>query len=127
MSEAIQKYSKQREAILNNLSSRYDHPTAEQLYLDVKAEIPSLSLGTVYRNLSQLCNDNRIQVFNCGGVEHFDANTKNHYHFFCENCKSLYDTNTDTLNTIDAEVQKLDLGTITRHSLMFYGICKNCL
>ena len=127
MSKAIQKFSRQREAIYKNLSSRYDHPTAEQIYLDVKSEIPSLSLGTVYRNLSQLCTDNRLQVFNCGGIEHFDANTDNHYHFFCESCRKLYDTNSDTFKFIDDESENLNVGQVRTHNLMFYGTCKNCL
>lgn len=45
---AALKHSKQREAILAELRSRKDHPTAEDLYLTLKAEMPNLSLGTVY-------------------------------------------------------------------------------
>ena len=51
---AIERRSKQREAIIENLQSRYDHPTAMELYLSVREVIPNLSLGTLYRNLSQL-------------------------------------------------------------------------
>ena len=45
------KYSRQREAIKTFLAGRYDHPTAETVYLGIKEEFPNISLGTVYRNL----------------------------------------------------------------------------
>ena len=48
------KSSKQRDAVLANLQSRYDHPTAEDVFLSVKEVIPSISLATVYRNLKLL-------------------------------------------------------------------------
>ena len=51
---AIERKSKQRDAIISELCSRYDHPTAMELYLSVREVIPNLSLGTLYRNLSQL-------------------------------------------------------------------------
>ena len=43
------KYSRQREAIKTFLAGRYDHPTAETVYLGIKEEFPNISLGTVYR------------------------------------------------------------------------------
>ena len=54
MKEIKIRYYKQRVLILNNLKNRYDHPTAEMIYQDLKVDYPHLSLGTVYRNLNQL-------------------------------------------------------------------------
>ena len=54
------RYSYQREVIYNNVMSRKDHPTAEQIYEDVKKEIPNISLGTVYRNLNFLSDEGKI-------------------------------------------------------------------
>ena len=53
----MKKYSKQRELILDSLRKRKDHPTAERLYLDLKKEMPELGIATVYRNLSDLCEE----------------------------------------------------------------------
>ena len=50
------KYSKQREAILDFLKTRKDHPTADLVYSSLKPDFPNLSLGTVYRNLSLLAD-----------------------------------------------------------------------
>ncbi len=48
------KHSRQRDAIKTFLMSRKDHPTADVVYTFVKNDYPSISLGTVYRNLSFL-------------------------------------------------------------------------
>ena len=48
------KYSRQREVIKECLINRYDHPTADMVYMDVRETFPNISLGTVYRNLQLL-------------------------------------------------------------------------
>ena len=60
------KYSRQREAIKTFLAGRYDHPTAETVYLGIKEEFPNISLGTVYRNLSLLSDIGEIQKLSTG-------------------------------------------------------------
>ncbi|MCL5004407.1 MAG: transcriptional repressor, partial [Patescibacteria group bacterium] len=44
--------TKQKTAILEYLRSVKTHPTAEAVYSALKNKISNLSLGTVYRNLS---------------------------------------------------------------------------
>ena len=67
------KYSRQREAIKTFLAGRYDHPTAETVYLGIKEEFPNISLGTVYRNLSLLSDIGEIQKLSTGiGPDNID-------------------------------------------------------
>ena len=46
------KYSKQREHILKTLRENVIHPTADEIYALARKGMPSLSLATVYRNLT---------------------------------------------------------------------------
>ena len=46
------KNSKKRQVILEALAATTAHPTAQELYQQLKPDYPDLSLGTVYRNLS---------------------------------------------------------------------------
>lgn len=48
----IRKNSKKRQVILEALAATTAHPTAQELYQQLKPDYPDLSLGTVYRNLS---------------------------------------------------------------------------
>ena len=68
------KHSRQRECIKEFLADRFDHPTAETIYLNVKKEFPNISLGTVYRNLSLLTNQGIIRKLSTGiGPDRFDG------------------------------------------------------
>ena len=49
-----QRNSKQRQLVLDAVLDRCDHPTADQIYLDVRAKDDKISRGTVYRNLGIL-------------------------------------------------------------------------
>ena len=69
------KHSRQRECIKKFLATRYDHPTAETIYLNVKKDFPNISLGTVYRNLSLLTQLGEIKKLTTSiGPDRFDGN-----------------------------------------------------
>jgi Fe2+ or Zn2+ uptake regulation protein len=121
------KHSKQREAILSELCSRYDHPTAEELYFSLKQTMPNISLGTVYRNLNMLSDDGTIQKLSVGGADHFDGNAENHYHLLCTECNRLYDVNMPVMADIEKKAVDYVDGVITSHHLTFIGVCKDCL
>ena len=57
----MRNYSKQREEILEELKHMYSHPTAEEVYMEVKAKDNLVSRSTVYRNLNQLVDNNVVK------------------------------------------------------------------
>lgn len=88
----MKNYSRQREAVLRALCSTTSHPTATWIYEQVRQEIPNISLGTVYRNLSGLCEDGRIRKLSFGDAsDHFDGDITVHSHFYCETCGEITD------------------------------------
>ena len=95
------KYSKQRESIKNFLVTRYDHPTAETVYLNIRKEFPNISLGTVYRNLNLLAEIGEIQKLSPGiGPDRFDGNPAPHYHFICRHCGCVMDLTVSGLDPV---------------------------
>jgi Fur family peroxide stress response transcriptional regulator len=122
------KRSRQRDAILANLMHRTDHPTADMIYLDIKKEIPNISLGTVYRNLSLLADKGEILRLPIGGkAERFDGVTDFHYHFVCQHCGEVSDLPMSCTTDLMDAAQKTFPGTITGHTTFFYGTCCSCL
>lgn len=132
----MKKYSRQREALLTELRSRKDHPTAEDLYLSLRAVLPNYSLGTVYRNLADLSADGVIMKITSGyGPERYDGNVKPHGHFTCTKCgrvidlDGFYEGYIDT-NTIMKDVAKSksgkEIASISEIRIMLYGQCINC-
>lgn len=122
------KYSRHREAILKFLSNRYDHPTAEVIYQNLKDDFPKISLGTVYRNLTLLSDMGEIQRIQCGdSSEHFDGVTTEHPHFVCRKCFSVTDLQMDDLSFLNTLAEKNINGQVEKHQLIFYGKCNKCL
>lgn len=122
------KYSRQRECIKQFLATRYDHPSAETVYLNVKKEFPNISLGTVYRNLSLLAELGEIQKISTGvGPDRFDGNPNPHYHFLCSECGSVIDLEMEGIDHIDIIAGNQFDGKINGHITYFYGKCADCL
>lgn len=121
------KYSRQREAILEELRKRHDHPTADLLYRSLRESFPRISLGTVYRNLNLLADLGQISRIRCEeGMEHFDCDTRDHYHFVCRSCGKILDLPMDIITDLDARAESAGVGSVETHSLLFYGRCSAC-
>lgn len=121
------KHSKQRDAILEFLMTRKDHPTADTVYQNVREQFPNISLGTVYRNLTLLAEIGQIQKIAIGnGADHFDACTDPHYHFICIDCGSVQDLPVEEIDFKDKIISSGFDGSITRHITYFYGHCGEC-
>ena len=90
--EVSTKHFRKRDAILHYLQSVTDHPSAERVFTQLKAQIPDLSMGTVYRNLNLFKQQGlAVSVATIKGVERFDGNTGPHVHFICTSCSAVLD------------------------------------
>ena len=119
--KAKRRLTKQKSAILEYLKNTKTHPDAEKIYTDLKPKNTSISLSTVYRNLSQMSEDGLIIKLASGTKsDHFDGDTLPHNHFICNECGKIIDVYCNTI------FPKEDVGTITSFSVYFYGICKEC-
>ena len=120
------KHSKQREMIVEYLKSTKDHPTAETVYMNVRSANPKLSLGTVYRNLNQLCETKLINKIDVGNpMVHYDGNTDPHIHFICQQCGQIIDIDIDE-NAIVTQFQNHLHHQIKKIQIQMSGICQNC-
>jgi Fe2+ or Zn2+ uptake regulation protein len=102
------------------------HPTADQIFLKVRRQLPSISLGTVYRNLQKLAGEGQLQVLTLGRAQHFDRLVGSHQHFICEQCEQVYDVFLEPrerryLRRLPDEGFK-----VKSHQLSFFGRCKQC-
>jgi Fur family peroxide stress response transcriptional regulator len=125
--QKIFRQSKQRTRILELLRSTESHPTADWLYEKLKNEIPRLSLGTVYRNLSTLVEQGLVKKIHFGSTfDRFEANIKPHYHLICESCGKILDFEMPIYDDLNFQAKQLTNFTIHHHKLEFFGICEDC-
>ena len=123
----MQRKSKQKETILKALKDTGSHPTAEDIYEQVKREIPHISLGTVYRNLKLLKQGGDIIELDLAGtLSRFDGHTQPHYHFRCEQCGRIFDVDEPAHKAIDNRIARRTGLKVTHHRLEFRGLCHHC-
>ena len=127
MKNTKKRMTKQRKQILEVLKNTNTHPTADEIYEEVKKEIPNISLGTVYRNLNVLSEMDEIMILDYGSsYSRFDGNPKNHYHFKCEQCGKVFDLEKEVLDELNEKIDKNSPYDVSYHRLEFYGTCPQC-
>lgn len=121
------KYSKQREMIFNCIKDNPMHLTADAIYEMLKKENPNLSLGTVYRNLSQLADHNMIQKVSIPGYpDRFDGTLMDHFHFLCLECGDIQDIFVNELFDVAKIVEDQVHVDVKSIDMSFKGICCKC-
>lgn len=118
-------FSSKRQAIYEMLMSRKDHPSAKEIYDDLKGDYPDLSLGTVYRNLALFKEEGTVNaVCSINGEERLDGNTKPHTHLVCTKCGSITDFFEEELTVLPTIETKGFL--VERKFVTYYGLCAKC-
>ena len=118
------RYSRQRELIYEALRQTEQHPTAEMIYQWLKPANPSLSLGTVYRNLNLLADEGAIRRM-AFPVERYDAKTMPHPHFCCDQCGAVYDLHLPYDAELDRQALLASGHDVTGHEVVFHGIAQS--
>lgn len=119
------KYSRQRELIKKFVAYCDGHPTADDVYQEVRKQHPNISLGTVYRNLTLLCEQGEIKRIVSTGPDRFDGILVEHDHFICEECGDILNIPKIHLLDIDEFRQGIP-GKVSQSKVYYYGICENC-
>ncbi len=86
------KVTQQRLVIYDALIKSLSHPTAENIYEEIKRDNPSVSLGTVHKTLDTFVDSQLIRkVSSTDHLKRFDANLNGHNHIYLENTKEIID------------------------------------
>jgi Fe2+ or Zn2+ uptake regulation protein len=126
------RITRQREVVLSAVRMNSFHPTADEVYAEVKKILPKTSLATVYRNLEALVEDGLIRRLE---PEHppmrFDGDTSDHYHITCMRCGRIEDApfpmGDRNLETLEKALGRLTKYGVFGHRLEFVGLCTECV
>lgn len=126
--ESRSKHFRKRDAILTYLRRTDEHPSAEAVYAGLKAVMPDISLGTVYRNLSLFKEQGLIQSLgSVRGVERFDGNIEPHVHFICNDCGKVTDLHQMQVPAeLSDTAARLAGAKVIQCQLTFRGQCGAC-
>ena len=123
------KITPQRIAIVEILSKSENHPSAEDIYDQIKGEFPTMSLATVYRNIVLIKALGEVLElgFPVGSNRYDGSRPAPHPHVICIKCKKIVDPELDSLDEMKKEVAKETNFKIKNHRLDFFGICSDCM
>ena len=122
-----QRYSRQRQLVLEAVLSRRDHPSADEIYLDVRTRDSRISRGTVYRNLRLLSENGEIMHVKVPSADRYDWRLDKHYHLICTECGRVSDIALEYDPKLDERVFEETGYAINRHRIVFEGVCPECL
>ena len=116
--------TKQREAILQIIRSAEEHYTADELLVEVKKVMPTISRATVYNTLHYLEDKREIlRITGEDGKDRYDKSYVPHGHLICRECGVITDLNLPKV----ANMIKREVGAYDSYELKVRYICPTCL
>jgi len=117
----------QRVQILKNIMERHDHPSADNIFQEVRQALPMISFNTVYKTLETFCQLGLIMKVNpLHEVARYDGNTTPHTHLICRRCHQVEDLFWDwhtktTLPDVSASGFQVEAVVV-----QLFGLCRRC-
>jgi Fur family peroxide stress response transcriptional regulator len=124
-----QRFTEQRAAVYRYLAHTDVHPTADEVFLAVREEVPGISLATVYKNLETLVGCGlALKLTFPDESARYDGCTDPHHHAHCLACGRVMDISGDIAESeIDALRRQSQGFTVTGYRLQLSGYCASCV
>jgi Fur family transcriptional regulator, peroxide stress response regulator len=118
----------QRQVIYEAVVDSHEHPTPELIYEQVRQRIPSISLGTIYKNVKTFLDSGVLQEVTLHhGSLRLESNMTPHHHVVCSSCKAIFDIDESAVEPVELPKAKLPPGfAIKQCRVEFVGVCKAC-
>jgi len=121
------KLTPQRIAILKFLEGNTSHPTAEDIYTEIKKRYPTVSFATVYNTVQVLRDKGELLEITIDPArKHFDPNPAPHHHIMCTGCGRIGDVFVDYSAALNLPDEVTSQFTTTGNHIDFYGVCNAC-
>lgn len=128
LSELGYRLTPQRIMILSAIEDSDDHISAEEIYAQIVAKYPQVSISTVYRTLELLKRLGLVTETDLGGgrVRYHSAEKGHHHHLVCEKCGTIIDIDESTLARLqDVLLHRYNFSARLSHVAIF-GRCVDC-
>ena len=111
------------EEILAKVTELQRHPTAEQVFMEMKKEHPSIAIGTVYKHLNALAEEGLLhRITESGSPDRYDR-TERHDHLICSRCGRITDVR---LPDMQERIREALGQEILSYDLRIRYICPAC-
>ncbi|HKO98808.1 MAG TPA: transcriptional repressor [Pyrinomonadaceae bacterium] len=122
-----EKLTPQREAILQVIRDREDHPTANEIFQAALQRLPTISYATVYNSLRFLKDAGLVHEIKFGdSASRYDRETGRHDHAICNDCGKLVDFDLpEAADLLKAAARKSRFKPESVH-VTLRGLCPEC-
>ena len=115
-------------AVLDAVQASRKHPTAQEIYDEVRHTRPHIGLASVYRILHALTEQGMIREIGRSEESRYDGQVARHDHAVCTECGALIDLPIDIALTQEhlqtvAQAAGIELES---HEVRLYGKCTAC-
>ena len=119
------RFTPQREHVYDVLLRKRDHPTAEEVFLRAKSDLPDISMATVYNCLDALVRCGMARQVNVDrGATRFCPNMREHCHFYCDTCQRMFDIDLPSEGPNGITLPKGFKAA--RFEIAIHGLCAKC-
>jgi len=133
------KWTRSRRIILDIFKRAKEHLSADEVFLIVRKNYPTIGIATVYRTLDFLYRRGLLSRFQFGNNKasyelspEKVSERKHHHHLICTGCGRVIDytdfaeKETKLVSEMEVQLSKKYDFKISSHQLHFYGLCKKC-
>lgn len=119
------RFTPQRRRVYDVLLQKRDHPTADEVFVRAKKQMPEISHATVYNCLGALVECGLVrQVQLDRGATRFCPNMHEHGHFYCHKCDAIFDVDLTAKAPGGFELPR---GFRAEHfEIAVHGVCADC-
>ena len=124
-----QRFTEQRAAVYRYLANTDTHPTADEVLVAVREELPSISLATVYKSLETLVGCGlAIKLTYTDASSRYDGRTDPHHHARCLGCGKVTDLPGKLPQSeIDDLRERARNFTVVGYRFELSGYCTDCV
>jgi Fur family peroxide stress response transcriptional regulator len=120
------RFTPHRQHVYGVLVHHRDHPTAEEVFIRAKKDMPEISMATVYNCLDALVKSGLVRLVNVDrGATRFCPNMKEHGHFVCESCGAVFDVELPFASAT-AQIPIPDGFKVKHYDIAIHGECAAC-
>lgn len=118
----------QRMAVLSILAESRAHPSAQDIYQQVKSDFPMTSLATVYKTITLLKEMGQVLElgFSDDSSRYDGREPTPHPHLICVQCKKIVDWESDALADLTWQVTQESGYQVVGYRLDLLGLCPDC-
>ena len=125
----MQRMTKPRQAVLDELTRVSDFRSAQQIFEDLHSQGQRVGLATVYRSLQGLAEDGRVDTLRSteGEVLYRScASDHHHHHLVCRECGFTEEIEQSQIESWVSAVAADHGFSDVEHSLELFGLCASC-